>query len=155
MTWAHIHLVTVHLPLVGMALCFVLLVLSVMRRSAELRQVALIGIFLSGIAVYPIGFAGEQAEEFVEELSGIDHHQLEEHEESGELAVKIAIGVGLLSGLTALCFCFGLKVSHSLLYLTMAGVISALFFMGLAASEGARMRHAPEIDTGPGLFLPA
>jgi hypothetical protein len=145
-------MVGVHLPLVGMFIFLLLLLWGLVRRSADVRQVALVGLLLSGLSTYPIVFAGEQAEDYVEELSGINEEQLEEHEEAGELAMQVALLAGVLAGLTALAFQFQLGFAQFLSLLTLAGVSSALGFMIVAAHEGGRIRHAVEMDAGPGIL---
>jgi len=92
------HLLWNHLPLFSLTFGFVILLISLLRNNATLRKTGLIIIVLGGLFSIPAYFTGEEAEHFVEELSGISEHYLEEHEELGETAYY----VNLIAGITAL-----------------------------------------------------
>jgi hypothetical protein len=97
MNAAQVHLALNHVPVVGVWFGILALVLALQRASGELKRFALVVFAVVGLASVPAYFSGQQAEEIVEELPGVEHDRIEEHEEAGRLA-SIAAGVlGLLA----------------------------------------------------------
>lgn len=92
------HLLWNHLPLFSLAFGVIILFISILKSNQVLRKAGLIIIVLGGLFSIPAYFSGEEAEHFIEELSGISEHYLEEHEELGETAFYI----NLVAGFTAL-----------------------------------------------------
>jgi hypothetical protein len=97
MTAAHLHLALNHVPVVGIWFGILALVLALPRASGELKRFALIIFAVVGLASVPAYFSGQEAEEIVETLPGVEHDRIEEHEESGRLAAIAAGVLGLLA----------------------------------------------------------
>lgn len=57
----HIHLLVNHFPVEGSIIAVILLVFGMVRRSAEMKRVALMALVLLGIAAYVSDLTGGQA----------------------------------------------------------------------------------------------
>ena len=110
MTAAHIHLALNHVPVVGIWFGILALLLALRRGSGELKRFALVVFAVVGLASVPAYFSGQEAEEIVETLPGVEHDRIEEHEESGRIA---AIAAGVL-GLLAVALLWSFRSPRSL-----------------------------------------
>ena len=136
------HLLWNHLPLFSLAFGFVILLISLLRANPILRKTGLIIIVLGGLFSIPAYLSGEEAEHFVEELSGISEHYLEEHEELGETAfyVNLVVGViALIALLTGVMFAKYRKlIDTTVLLISFVGLGITL----IAAKHGGQIRRA-------------
>jgi hypothetical protein len=93
MNWAHIHLVSNHIPVLGTAFGLALFAYAAARRDEGLKRVAL-GVFaIVALLALPVFFTGEPAEGVVENAPGISEPLIEAHENAALVAL---IGVELL-----------------------------------------------------------
>ena len=154
MSWAHVHLVVNHLPVVGGVFTVGLFVYALAKRSEDLRRVCL-GLFvLVGVAAGVAFLTGMLAEEDVEGVAGVSHEVVEEHEEAAIPALGLAVAaaavalVGLLKVRTPRALPRGLLVAVLVLGLVTVGL------MARAANSGGRIRHTeiwPAALGGPAL----
>jgi uncharacterized membrane protein len=101
MSAAHIHLALNHVPVVGVVLALLAFALGMLWKSEDVKRLGLLLFVVVGLASAPAYFSGQEAEEIVEELPGVEHDRIEEHEEAGRFA---AIGGGALGLLAAILF---------------------------------------------------
>jgi uncharacterized membrane protein len=99
MSAAHIHLAVNHVPVVGVVLALLAFVFGMLWKSEDVKRLGLLLFVVVGLASAPAYFSGQEAEEIVEELPGVEHDRIEEHEEAGRFA---AIGGGALGLLGAI-----------------------------------------------------
>ncbi|MCB0334129.1 MAG: hypothetical protein KDD55_11555 [Bdellovibrionales bacterium] len=146
MTWAHIHIASVHLPVIAFPIFLILLAYGMRFKRMEVKRVALIGLALVSIATVPIYLTGEEAEEQVEDIVGVSEHDIEEHEEMALLGFASL----LVTGVAALFTYFAGKMGNSMEPLALKGTLLlaliASILLLLTASLGGRIRHAQEID---------
>ncbi len=95
MNAAQIHLALNHLPLAFTGIGAALLVLALAWKSRELRQVAAGLIVVGALCTVPVFLSGEPAEEIVEDLQGVSHQDIHEHEEAGELVLILTAILGV------------------------------------------------------------
>jgi hypothetical protein len=100
---AYLHLVTNHIPIVGVPFALVLLVLGIWRKSDELKAVALLVLTLLGIVTLGVYLLGEGGKDFVEHLAGISEGAIDEHEKMG-LVSLVSVGVTAFLSLLGLIF---------------------------------------------------
>ena len=98
MSAAYIHIALNHVPVVGVWFGLLVLALALLWASEELKRAALVLFAVVGLASVPAYFSGEQAEDIVEHLPGVEHDRIEEHEDAGRFA---AIAAGVLALLAA------------------------------------------------------
>jgi hypothetical protein len=136
-----------HLPVVGMVLITLLLFVSLYRRSRELQLVTLWGIVLLAVATIPVFLTGEPAEHLVEEIAGVSHDHIEEHEEFAKISFIAmlvlggagAVGLFLLRRREVMAGPFaGIMVLLS---------VAVMAMMGWAGHLGGEIRHS-EIRDG-------
>ncbi len=94
-----LHLLFNHIPIIATAFAVLVVFAALIIRNDVVRRTGLVLYVVAGLAIYPANFTGEPAEEKVEEIAGISHKQIHEHEEAAELAVtltSIALFLALL-----------------------------------------------------------
>ncbi len=98
MTPAHLHLALNHFPIVGVLASIVFLIAALTRRNSMLLRAGLLALVITALFALPVYFSGEPTEEVVENLAGVSHDTIEEHEEVAKLAF---VGLELLGVLAA------------------------------------------------------
>jgi uncharacterized membrane protein len=101
MTGAHLHLMFIHFPIAGMILALPVLLAGWWLKNEGLKWAGLGLVLVAGLATGGAFFTGEAAEELVENLPGITHGTIHEHEEAAEFALWPV-------GLTSLLAAYGL-----------------------------------------------
>ena len=94
---AHLHLLFNHLPIVGSLIGILILAAGIFFKQAMIRKTAFAVLIFSALVTLPAFFTGEGAEEIVEELPGISHNLIHEHEEAAELALWLSEALGILA----------------------------------------------------------
>ncbi|MFB6345886.1 MAG: hypothetical protein ABEK50_08965 [bacterium] len=145
MNSAHLHLVLNHLPIMATLFGLIVLCYGWWIDSQDVLRVALALLFVSGLAVIPVYETGHNAEEIVEDLSGVSHKEVEQHEESAETTYYLMVVLGIVALL-------GLVQSyrnHSLpgWFLILLGLLGVIALGSLlkTADAGGTIRH-PEIE---------
>lgn len=147
MNGAYVHLVLNHVPVVGLPLCWLLMVVGVWRRQHVLLAAALVGFVLMGAVSVPVFLSGDAAADRVRQWATIDRSVIHTHEEAGE-------GVAVAAGVLAAAALFGLwrlktsgMLPKALLGLLLAGGLFVSCWLGWVAHLGGLIRH-PEIGSG-------
>jgi hypothetical protein len=86
----HLHLLVNHFPVEGSIIVLVLLIYSMIRRSAELKRIALVGFVLLGIAAYVSDLTGGKASREMRNVTGIDKQLIHEHAQAADWAKDIS-----------------------------------------------------------------
>lgn len=154
MTATHLHLVLNHLPILGVPVCTFLLVLGWKRGAHELKRLALVGLSLLGLLVWPVYLTGEPAEESVEHLPGVQESLIEQHEDAAWWAL-------VLTELTAAASLAGLLLIRRREGLARV-VPTAVVLLGLLCSStfvwvgwlGGQIRHSEIRPAAGGVSLP-
>lgn len=144
MNSVHLHLMLNHFPVAGSFLCTILLFAGLYMKSAMLRNTALCGFILVALFTIPVFISGNEAEETVENISGISEQSIETHEEAGELGLWLVIGLGIISSLGFL------MRKNEKLYpvfntIIIVAAIGVNIFMYKVGNSGGAIRH-PEIS---------
>lgn len=145
MNAAHWHLVLNHIPVLGTLFGFLILGYGWWIDSKDVLRVAMALLFLAGLAVVPVYYTGHNAEEMVEELSGISEQAIENHEEAAETTYYLLIGLGIIS-LAGLVQTYRTQ-SLSQWWVLIIGILSVISLGSVVktANEGGEIRH-PEIN---------
>ena len=147
MNWAHLHLVSNHLPVVGSVFALGLLGWGMLRRNEAVQRVALGTFVIMALLVLPAYFSGEPAEDIVEHAAGVGESSIEAHEAAALIAV---IGVEVV-GLLALIALFRARGGRSLSMIGTRVVLAVAIVTGgvltWTANLGGQIRHA-EIRAG-------
>jgi len=154
---AHIHLIVNHLPVVSVLFAIGFLTLGLVRKRDGLLVSGLVICIVVGLTAIPAFLSGEGAEEIVEDLPGVSHDLIHEHEETAELAFYFALGLGIIAAgvLIGGARKASRKKPGALLVLFVALITTVL--MAQAANSGGEIRHpeirdtfSPSIEESPG-----
>ncbi|MBI2213822.1 MAG: hypothetical protein HYU52_09255 [Acidobacteria bacterium] len=148
-----IHLALNHVPVVGFAGALAILVWGVLRRDEEVQRVGLAACVAVALLTIPVYFTGEPAEDVAEQLPGVTHDVIENHEE----AAKYAFISSSLCGAVAL---LGMIVWRSperrafALRATLVLCVATTAMIGRTAMLGGQIRHT-EVRAGAAVNAPA
>ena len=139
---AHLHLLFNHLPIIIPIVGLLVLFVNMIVRSEIVQRVGYLILILAAIATFPAFFTGEGAEEIVENIDGITHDIIHEHE---EVAETFAILSYILGGLSLLGLWANLKRKSFSLWLgygIFALGIVVLVFAQQTGTTGGEIRHS-------------
>ena len=97
MNGAYLHLLLNHLPVIGTIFGLLLLLFALLRKSEEVKRVALSVFVLTALAAVPTYLTGEPAEEVAEHLPGVAKALIEQHESAALLALSAALATGVVA----------------------------------------------------------
>ena len=109
MDLAYLHIVTNHIPIVGIPFALIVLLFGFWRKSDEIKAFALLIFAGLGILTLGVYFLGQGGEDFVEDLAGISESAIEDHEQMGLISL-ISVGITAALSLIGLIFYRGLGV---------------------------------------------
>ena len=147
MNAAHLHLLLNHIPVIGIPIIGVLLVLAVAVKQQALVRIALGFTVVLALFTVPVYLSGEPAEEIVEDLPGVPHAVLEEHEEIAKVTFVATEVLGALALLgLALAWKRG-RVPKPLAYGSLVLVLIASGLLARTAYLGGQIRHTEIRET--------
>lgn len=94
---AHLHLVLNHFPIIGSLVAIAALVWGLFTKNESVKKFGLGALFAMSLLAIPVFATGEPAEERVEEIAGVSHDTIHEHEEAAEFAIILSHITGLAS----------------------------------------------------------
>ena len=97
---AYLHLVTNHLPIIGVPFGLAVLLLGIWRKSSDLKAAGFLIFIFLGFATIGVYLLGQGGEDFIEELPGVSHDAIEDHESVATFAL-ISVTVLALASLYA------------------------------------------------------
>lgn len=97
MDFAYLHIITNHIPIIGMPIATVLLLFGLWRRSDELKTFGLLLLIAMGVAALVTYLFGNAGEDFVEKLAGITENAIHEHEDFAKIALASVIFTAVVS----------------------------------------------------------
>ncbi len=96
METAYLHLVTNHIPIIGVPFALFLLLMGLWRRSNDLKAAGFLIFALLGPVTLTVYLLGQGGEDFVEDLAGVSHDSIEDHEDIAKFALGSTL---ILAGL--------------------------------------------------------
>ncbi|MEX1188228.1 MAG: hypothetical protein WED33_03155 [Bacteroidia bacterium] len=91
----HLHLLFNHFPIMGSFFGLIILITGMVAGNSIIRKIGYVVLIASALFTLPAFFTGEGAEEVVENLPGIGHDIIHEHEEIAELSLWLAEIMGI------------------------------------------------------------
>lgn len=147
MNYPHIHLMINHIPLFLPLFVLPVFIYGILKAKVDLMRLGLLAFIISGIAVWPVYYSGEKAEEVIENLIPQEKSYIETHHDDGELARNVLTVLGLFSiGGMFWTYKKG-SAPNSYLYFVAALALASMYFIADAANSGGEIRH-PEIRKG-------
>ena len=144
---AHLHLLVNHFPIISSIVGLLILVAGFVFKNIIVKRTALGVLIISSLMAFPANFTGEGAEHMVEELPGISHATIEEHEETAETFLLVAGFLGLLSIVTLLVDVKKFPAARILYVVVLITSIGVVVFAAQTGTTGGKIRH-PEIEEG-------
>ncbi|MBX3282851.1 MAG: hypothetical protein KF756_10280 [Acidobacteria bacterium] len=144
----HLHLFLNHFPMICSILAVPLFLYAFLRKSDELKQLALLVLIFAALVTIPVYLTGEPTEEVVEKLAGVSHDLIEQHEDSAYFAMismMITGAIALIGMITMIA-----KKAAAAKFMVLVALLSAIGSAGLMARTsnlGGQIRHS-EIRTG-------
>jgi uncharacterized membrane protein len=133
------HLVINHVPIIGTILAVGIVLVALILKNDTVKRTGLILFVAAGITVYPANFSGEEAEERVENIAGVTHDQIHEHEEAAETTMTM-MSIALVLALVHL---FNRPATPNVQRLVftafMITAIIACIYAGIAGHEGGKI----------------
>ena len=97
MNQAYMHLLTNHIPVFGLLFGIIILLWGIISRAKQIKMAAYF-LFIAAAVGGLITFnTGEAAEDIAEKTEGISKTVIHDHEESGETAIYLIAGVGMIA----------------------------------------------------------
>lgn len=134
--------------MIGVVIAFVLLAGGALRRSQDVVRASLALLVAAGILAFAAVQSGERAETLAEDLAGVSHDRVEEHEESAKFAGLLAEGVGAIAIVGLVVFRGHRRVPGWFAGLVLLLTLLTIVTMARTADLGGQIRH-PEIRSGP------
>ena len=142
---AHLHLLFNHLPIVGSLIGLLILAVGIFFKQPMVRKTAFGVLVFSALVTLPAFFTGEGAEEIVEELPGISHNLIHEHEEAAELALWLSETLGILALIAFYLEHIQHKFSGMANFFTLIFSIGTFVSFAKTGNTGGEIHH-PEIS---------
>lgn len=147
MNSAHLHLIFNHLPIIIPIIGFLIMIAGFIFRSAIVKRIAF-GLFILGaLFTLPAFGTGEDAEDVIENLAGVEEKYIEAHEEAAEIFAYLSYGLGILSLIGLWANWKQKSFANLLSIIVLLFAVVVLFFGKEAGTTGGEIRH-PEIREG-------
>lgn len=145
---ALVHIAVTHLPVFGYLLFTPLFLFALWKKKQDLLTLVSVMLVLLSLAAIVVFNSGEGAEEIVEEISGISHDAIHEHEESGEQSFWLLCISGLAA---ALVLALRVSLFHSKQFRLLLGMALLLIVTTVSslytAHLGGKIRHTEAFET--------
>lgn len=155
---AYLHLITNHIPIIGVPFALFILLIGLWRKNEALKQVSYLIFGILAIATVGVYFLGNGGEDFIEGLPGVSEAAIEEHEEFALFALLSVVFTGIVAlfgflRYGGLGFLFGKEAAEGSsapswlgLVVLVLGLVSAAM-LGYTGRLGGVIRH-PEFHGG-------
>ena len=142
MNSVHLHLLLNHAPVLGVLFGTALILFAFIRRSNDLKRLALGLFIISGLLSIPVYLTGEPAEHRVEALPGVSHAVVESHEQAAEIAFIGFLALGAVALVNLIWTWRKVAVPTWVVYnvLPVALIVSTLAVW--TANLGGQVRHS-------------
>lgn len=136
-----LHLLTNHLPIVGTFAALLVVLVGMLRRSDAAISTGLIVYAVMALMAVPAYLSGEEAEERVEQISGINEGAIHEHEEMAEVTLWLTVISGLLALGAVVTHHRNMKISSKIALAFVIIAIAAFAQAALTGHEGGKIRR--------------
>jgi len=148
MNIANFHLITNHLPVVGIIFSFLLVLYALIKNKDEVHRVAMLTIIVTAIFAIPAFFSGEGAEHLLKKYlaSPAEWKKLKEfiepHEDLAHIAFIFMLFVGVVSIVGLFLFRRPKNVPKWFLGVLLVLLIGVGIVMGKTGNLGGQIRHS-------------
>lgn len=136
-----LHLLTNHLPIVGTFAALLVVLIGMLRRSDAAISTGLIVYAVMALMAVPAYLSGEEAEERIEQIAGINEGAIHEHEEMAELTLWLMTISGLLAIGAVVTHARNMKISSKIALAFVIVAIAAFAQGAWTGHEGGKIRR--------------
>ena len=141
MNEAHLHLVVNHLPIITPIIGVLILISGFLFKSELVKRIAYFLFTLTAITTFISMTTGEGAEEIAENIAGVTHNTIHEHEEQAKVFALLAYILGGLS-VFALWLCWKRKAIAKIASYTVLFIAVLVIYQGRkVGTTGGEIRH--------------
>jgi uncharacterized membrane protein len=144
MEGAHFHLLVNHLPFIIPGIASLILIAGFFLKSDVIKRVAFSIYVIGAISTLPAFGSGEDAEEAIENLPGVSHKLIHNHEEAAESFAYLSYLLGAMAALSLWANYRKRSPAKITQYLVLAMAIIVLYYAKITGTSGGEIRH-PEI----------
>lgn len=94
---AYLHIITNHIPIIGVPFALFLLLLGIWRKSDDLKAAAFLIFVFLGFATLGTFLLGQGGEDFVEDLASVSENAIEAHEDFAKFALASVAVTAIIS----------------------------------------------------------
>lgn len=149
---AHIHIMINHLPIIGMPILVLLLLIGLLRQSAEITRLALGLTVLLALGTIPVYLTGDPAHEQIEHEAWYPKQIVHEHEEKAETAFIAVLVTGGIAVVALWLMWRSARLRNGATLLVLLALLASCVLLAIAAEEGGEIRHT---EVRPGATTPA
>lgn len=144
MNGAHWHLVTNHLPIIIPIIGLIVLIAGIILKSDVLKKTAFFIFILASLTAIAAFTTGEEAEEIIERVPGIEERYIETHEDNAKTFATLLHVLGAISliGIWANWKEKGFSNVINIIALILSSVV--IYFGSVTGTSGGEISH-PEI----------
>jgi uncharacterized membrane protein len=147
MNLVHLHLLLNHFPIIGTFIALLILAYGIFKKNQTLINTAAVLMVGITLITLPAFYTGEPAEEAIENLPGISHRLIHEHEEAAELAFLLMNITGIMALVYLLMQRMKLPIAQLLSKALLLATLITCILMARAGNEGGKIRHAELLST--------
>ncbi len=137
----HVHLALTHVPIVGTVIGTLILAYSIVKNNKAVSQVALFTLLVMAFISAPVFLTGEEAEESIEHLPGVEEHYIHEHEELAEKAIWLMVILGVFAAFTLYAVNAELAIAQKATIITCVIGIATFVAFVQVGNLGGEIRH--------------
>jgi uncharacterized membrane protein len=141
MNQAHLHLVFNHFPIIIPFIGVLVMVGAYLVKSEILKRTAYALFILGALFTIPAYATGEEAEEIVEHLEGVEHDYIEAHEEAAETFALFSYLLGIVSMLGMWSNWKQKSFAKWIPIATIVVSMMVLYFGKIAGTTGGEIMH--------------
>jgi len=142
----HLHLLVNHAPVFASVFAALILLWALVRRSADVKRLALASVVVLGLSTPLAYYTGEPAEHAIGHETGVERKRIHEHEEAAEWALIGASIAGVVALACLVVFRRREPPMAAILIVLLLDLWTVAIFARVA-DLGGEIRH-PEIRAG-------
>lgn len=138
---AHLHLAVNHFPIIGLLFGIGIVITGIILKNNSVKNTAYFVFIIAAIFGAFSMKTGEGAEELVENLPGIGHDIIHEHEEIAEKFILLLYATGIGALISLIASYKNYKFSTIATYCTLALALISGFLAKNVGTTGGEIRH--------------
>lgn len=138
----HLHLLLNHFPILGTLFGLGLLAYGLINDNESITKSGLVIFVLIALITIPVFLTGEPAEETVEDIPGVSHDLIHDHEELAEVAIWVMELLGLLALITIRIMIKKNKYRKYFQYITLILGLTVFGLMAQVGNLGGEIMHS-------------